>query len=780
MSDLIYTLEYLRLPHPLQRGKYIVRGNDYNFQRTLQQVYPLYNNPRNNLPRIQRKLFSPFSLDQERLKKEVNQYESNLVKRRRGEANLRLTKAWARLGVCFASSYLIWTILWSLPWLYSTIDAAFRAIGDFLSPYAVVIMILAPSIAALYFALTGKNSLWRICRGVKPLELCSQLGKDHTSRFIQDIKKLDRNIRKKIGRTHPVNQEIENLVKNLQNREWDKIKDNLQILLDRVAEDPYFPWGEKENIKAMVEDVLYHLKNRFRFAPLRILSPDEEELLPAEKLKLTELSQFFSSSQFIHLQEEIISRFDSLKRASSTEERIRLSGEISLLFQRTVFLSSRYHLGDSFLPYERGIILKDLYYHLFVTFGKMSYFLRRKKPGNLGSARLVKKTIRKIELFLNHEKKEDKFGLLKLLSNPAGGIVLSLGILIGVMLLTGFHLLNPEEFSIIHWHRFAYQGFLGEEVVVRDFSHPAIFTWKGGKLFWYPPKPFAFVHNVNLNKTYHVDVFMILKEIEPSGIVDRFFHLFREEWGRGYSGINLRFVYRIVKPELWARYDYDGRGGERLSRDLESYILQYTEKTREEYRRKLYTEEPEKLESHFKRCLAQGKISEWIRRFLYPSIFDTYRTGSIYERYLTGLRWLQEHPRMRDKPEWREFVEHEIKNIEKLVRQENKTLISRPLEVKKIIKSPTLSGLHRYENLYRTLTYLVVEDLINERILQEVKTSAITDPPDPVTGGIVEWLQQNCELQKLIGIKITGIERSVREVSALGWQNELRKRENLI
>jgi len=781
MSDLIYTIEYIKLPHPLEEEKSCVVGDDYHFQRTLYQVYPFYKDSKHNLPRLERKIFiTDSNISEEKLKEEVCRYERNLVERVKKRQYIRIFKAWARLGVSFAASYLIWTLLWRFPWLYSTIDTGFRAVGDFLSPYAIVVMILAPSIASLYFTLTGRNSLIKIYRGIKPLELYQQLGKDHSSYFIQDIKKLRKNLEKKIGRNHPLIQRIKAIQEILYGKKWDELQGCLQCILDDVSSDPDFPWGEKKNIATMVEDLLYHLKNEMKFAPLKIISPGKEDLLPMEKHILSALSDLLSSSEFIHTREKIIQTYSRLKKATSTKKRTELTGEISSYFQKMIFLFSRCHLGQTPLPYERGTILKDLYHHLFVSFGKVSFFLRKKKPGSLFSFYLIKKMQKQISSFLNLQLQGSGYRFLKLLATPLGGALTSLGILLLAAFLTGFHLLGPDEFSIIYSWKFGHRGFLGEKVVVRDYSYPAIFSLQGLKIFWQLPKPFNFVHNVSLTKIYSTKVFVILQETEPSGLLDRFFHLFREEWGTGYSGVNLQFTYKVVEPQLWARYDYDGRGKERLSRDLEAYVSQYTEKTRARYREKLYRESPDEIQSHLKKCLAQGKVKEWIRRFLYPSLLDTYRTGSMYERYLTGLRWLKEHPRMRDNPEWQKFVEHEIENIEKLAQNQNEELISQPLKVKRIMNNPTISNLQEYENLYRTINFLVVEDLINQKIINQIKSFPGPESSDPLAGGIVEWIHKNSQLEELIGIRIIDVKRSLRRVSALGWQNELRKRQNLI
>jgi len=779
MSDLKYTVEYFLIPHPFKEEDYIVRGDEYQFQKILQHIYPLYKNTKYNFPRIERKIFSPLNFDKNLLEQKVKRYERDFIRREKNKINLKILKVWIRMGIGFSLSYIIWTLFWDFPFIHSVIDSWLRAVGDFLSTYAMVVIILAPSIASLYFSLTGKNSLLRLYRWKRPLDLYQLMGKDHTLRFIQDIKLAKQNLQKKVKKGHPVVGEMDNLIEILYRKEKDKIQNTLQNILNLISRDEQFPWGEKKNLMAMVEDILYNLKNDFKFAPLRIISSGERNISFKEEQKLKSLSHFFTLPEFIKNRESIIKRYASLK-VSYGRESIKISDEISFLFQQMIFLSSRYHLGEIALPYERGVILKNLYYYLFVKFGRVSNYLRRKKGKKSVSRWLIKKLTREIDLLFNLNRKKINGGILRFVENPAGGILTSLAILVVVALLTGFHILKTGQFFIIHSYRFGYQGFLGEEVLVKDFSYPAFAGWRDFKLYWYPPKPFAFIHRIDLNRTYYTDVFTILKETEPSGIFDRFFHIFREEWGKGYSGINLRFSYRVVDPDLWANYDYDRKGSRRLSRDLDPYVSQYIERNKVAYREKLYKNNPDQLKNYFKKCIKQGKVSEWMRRVIYPSLLDVYRTGSMYERYLTGLRWLEEHPRMKDKPEWRKFVEHEIKNIEKLEKEQHEELICQPLKVKKMINKPTISALQKYDNLYRTLIYLAVDDFINEKIIKELSSFPSSRKTNPITAGIVKWLHDESRIEQLVGIKITGVRASIKRVSTLEWQNELRQMQNLI
>ena len=53
MNNLVYNIEYLKIPHPLESGKYIIKSHDYQFERLMQEIYPLYTNPLHNFPRIQ-------------------------------------------------------------------------------------------------------------------------------------------------------------------------------------------------------------------------------------------------------------------------------------------------------------------------------------------------------------------------------------------------------------------------------------------------------------------------------------------------------------------------------------------------------------------------------------------------------------------------------------------------------------------------------------------------------------------------------------------------------
>lgn len=67
---------------------------------------------------------------------------------------------------------------------------------------------------------------------------------------------------------------------------------------------------------------------------------------------------------------------------------------------------------------------------------------------------------------------------------------------------------------------------------------------------------------------------MILEERQPKNLLDKFLHFFKKDLGTGFTGLNLKFKYRIEDPPSWGKYDYDGRGSEWLSRDLEGYLIE--------------------------------------------------------------------------------------------------------------------------------------------------------------------------------------------------------------
>ncbi len=136
-------------------------------------------------------------------------------------------------------------------------------------------------------------------------------------------------------------------------------------------------------------------------------------------------------------------------------------------------------------------------------------------------------------------------------------------------------------------------------------------------------------------------------------------------------------------------------------------------------------------------------------------------------------------------PEWQEFVEHEIEAIESLMRIEHEELISKPRLVRRIMKERRVPEMYamlqreEFKDLYGTIAYLLTERYINDEILGEAERVGPGERADELTQGLVDWIHENSRLEDLIGIRIKEMESSVKNISYLSWQNEIRKRENL-
>ena len=128
MSEITYKTEYLRVPHPLRKGNIIV-GEAWEFYKNLGKISQAFTDRRCNLPRVKRHLILPDAPNIEKVSDEVARFDNNFAQNLQNKMNLDIVKSWARLGIAFSISYVIW----SLPWVYAAVDRFCRVFGNFLS-----------------------------------------------------------------------------------------------------------------------------------------------------------------------------------------------------------------------------------------------------------------------------------------------------------------------------------------------------------------------------------------------------------------------------------------------------------------------------------------------------------------------------------------------------------------------------------------------------------------------------------------------------------------------
>lgn len=786
MAALIHKIEYLKVPHPLKEGEVII-GHDYGAREVVEQVYRFYNRKGSNIPRLERILITPTDISTNKAGNEVKAYEANLLRNSKAAISRRKIKDCAQLGAWFSLSHLIW----STDYVPAVANWLFTALGDSLGPYARVILTIAPALYGSYKKFFGLNSFSKRARRAKPLGLYEEFGRPIKAEFIKEMKDASKNIKEKLKKqnkerqSHPVIGALESCIETLEKDdeiEVDKYTALLQSLLNRVNEDDSFPWGEKKNLADMTEDLLYHLNSNFHFAPLKVISPIGGEIGKADEVwKAENLREFLSNEEAINYRESIMENYTALKNASTREERIRLADKISMLFQRLSGVACQYATGEEKGVYSQNKALRDFYHHFFVSFGRLANELGN---NNIGRKKLIRRMEEDAAFYLNTKISPKRSFMQKLAAKKLAGPIAGLTILASTMGLTGFHVTNKNQFSIVTEYKLGYKSGARVDVVDKGIEIPFI----NKRLNWSKPKPFAFTHKVNLED--NINVYMPLKEAElrykgsilniPKYAWEKSIGFFKKGYGATYTGLDMNFKYEIANPELWKNYDYDGRGKERLSRDLEGYLTPYTGKTRGRYREKIYNEHLKELNTHFMLLLKKGQIGDWIKRFLYPSIMDEYRVGSVYDMYTMGLTWLKVHPAMEKNEEWKRFVEDEIKYLEKTSKSENEDLITKPMLLKKMIKNPDIRQLQEFQDLYSSIVHMATQDFINEKVIEDTERRLAKGSPDELTDGFLDYMHNETEFEKKIGIKLIEMERSIKNVGSFKWARQMQRRQNLI
>lgn len=365
---------------------------------------------------------------------------------------------------------------------------------------------------------------------------------------------------------------------------------------------------------------------------------------------------------------------------------------------------------------------------------------------------------------------------------------LSEAVLLGFILfgfslfLFSLHLVDAEDFLIVRSPRLGWQGFLGERLEIVDRGIPV----GSKKLLLATPRPFSFAHRAT-RRTQSVDAFLLLREVAPTpsgGVLgtlrylwDKGMAFFKEGYGNDFIILRLSFDFAVVDPEKWKYYDFDGRGKERLSRDLETYLLGYLDKVREKYRQAFFEEEYERAKARLEEVSKSRTFREWIRRFLYPSPLDTYRVGSVYDMYLVGLEWLKRHPHMENNPEWRSFVDHEIALIREKMQKEHDELIANPFRVRDIIQNPNVSVLSEYPGLYQTLLFMALNEVVTGMLLEDLEKKESQRTFGEET---LQYLTENSDLFPNIGVVLRDARVSLERVSYLYYLRYLQKRQNLL
>lgn len=693
----------VEIPSLLEEGKKVVVGSKEFLRRCYQKAFLLYES--RELPFFLYRIAS-FEPDGETLPR-TKKSEEELVLSWRREYESALGRDILALFVFVLLSYVIWNV----GFVFQAVDTLFMLAGDYLNPYARVVLILAPLIYGVYHKLLIGDTVFAKRRAFAFLKLQSYLEKSFKAELIRDLRKF----------LHTLSDFKKDILRALLEAIDREDREAIPCLVAQLRECPC-SFQEKKRIESLCNELMLLLAGNF--SP-RIYQVEGNETLAA----------FFSSSLYRDLSAEIRRLVQELPQSLPSLV------EAIILLEQALLRETRGKIPDEVLE-----PILEYYRDLRTTFPLEKSHKKRFFPS-------------------------------------LSGAVLAGFILFGLSLfLFSLHLVDAEDFLIVRSPRLGWQGFLGERLEIVDRGIPV----GSKKLLLATPRPFSFAHRATRH-TQSVDAFLLLREVAPTpsgGVLgtlrylwDKGMAFFKEGYGSDFIVLRLSFDFEIVDPEKWKHYDFDGRGKERLSRDLETYLLGYLDRVREKYRKAFFEEEYERAKAKLEEVSRSRTFREWVRRFLYPSPLDTYRVGSVYDMYLVGLEWLKRHPHMENNPEWQAFVDHEIALVREKMQKEHDELIANPFQVRDIVRNPNVSVLSEYPGLYQTLLFMALNEVVTGMLLEDLEKKELQRTFGEET---LQYLTENSNLFPNIGVVLHGARVSLERVSYLYYLRYLQKRQNLL
>ncbi|WP_438314914.1 hypothetical protein ACP6EK_07680 [Candidatus Caldatribacterium sp. SIUC1] len=702
----------VEIPHPLNSEEKIVVGLKSSLKKHYQRLWAFWRSPA--------KPFLLYCVDSASpdasTRKRVLEYERRLFTQWRREYESALGRDLLTLVLCILLSYAIWNI----GFIFQAVDALFMLAGDYLNPYARVVLIIAPLLYGVYHKLLVGDTIFAKRKAFAFLELPLHLGAPQKAEFEKDLKKF-------IARAQgPQKEALLALLRALENNDEETAKS----ILSALSTYP-LPFKETQQITSLCRELEFLLEGQFSHRICRIRRNEA-------------LEEFFSSPLYQSFASQLQRLVQELPSSS-----VALFETLQALEQT---LCSR----------MRGKVEEEVLEAL------LEYYRETRHA-------LISRARRTLKLFESPRE-------FHLFPTPVQTVLVSF-LLVGVsFLLFSVHLVDREDFLIVRSLKIGWQGFLGErlDIVERGVSLGS------KKLLLTTPRPFAFAHR-GTRRPQSVDALLLLREVEPApqgGMLGTLRYLweksmafFKEGYGNDFVVLHFSFKFQIADPERWKQYDFDGRGKERLSRDLESFLLAYADRVREKYRQAFFEEEYETARAKLVEISQSQTFREWIRRFLYPSPLDTYRVGSVYDMYLLGLEWLRRHPHMENNPEWQAFVEHEMALIREKMQSEHDDLIANPLRVRDFVRNPNVLELADYPGLYQTLLVMAINEIAMGKLLEDLKDEAYRRGFE---GEALQYLKSESRLFQSIGVDLLEVRTSLERVSYLYYLRYLQKRQNLL
>jgi len=359
---------------------------------------------------------------------------------------------------------------------------------------------------------------------------------------------------------------------------------------------------------------------------------------------------------------------------------------------------------------------------------------------------------------------------------------MAVALLAGTMMASNVHTISPTEYLSLHIKQIGYkQQMFGDKLETINYED-ASFKIGNKKIVWVMPKPLVNVYKVDTSKIYEVDSFYPMREYIPKNLWSKFRNFWAGQYGMGYEGINFNIDYKV--KEGWKTFNADGKGQLRLEQILASKIGEHIEQQSKEFRESIYKgtkEEQIKVTKHLSKMLKEGKFKKKLSPLIYPSIFNRISYGSTYERYSLGMEYLEALAEEKNLNELAEFIGNESKKLEDAVKSELHDVRLNPLEFKRLLNNIDKNYyelLKKYPELVMNLYHYSLQDYMQEQTMNMIKETYKEGKEDILTKGLLEKLQADEDLAKLIEIK--GIEKTIKSYVGIALNNYVNRAKDLL
>lgn len=829
-----HLIEYYKIPHPLDENKGSIVISDPG--RLGEKCFKIWVDDKKSsgpaeLPRILRVLISP--------EEKPNPEDVDLVKRFEGNAEIQDSHNWGifklriflRFTAACAVGYFIYWTIFNFPWFWVPATVFLEGIlGDTLTRiFQGVVIAFVPGLSFIRNFVGAKRWVQANLRS-QYTRIYARFGRSSRGYFAKEVKKCLKNIEaaareeKVFLKITPVRDILEEILTSYQvnldfARDWcERFEEILEELSQRARREVFLE-GVVIKLDQLRKDLLLYYLEGFQMVPLKVAATNSspEEFFPLVgqdfdftssilakgfREKSNHLRDFLNTTSSIR--QQIYSSFDSLKNVKEKRERIRWLEDIEEGFESLRNTTGNFHFGDNpYITHERGENLSNFYDRLYHLFGeakidilkgekavKRVFFRRVKIKTEWGQRKRIEELKLKVERLLcqgvgtkkGYERISHLFSFFG--SNLKRSLAFSAVVLVAFASLLSFKALGPHEVLTAIYLRWGVKEratqktpFFSRGVRVYRFGQGMpIFPKK--ELFWQPPLPLVFSHKIDFNQLQKFTSYMIFAAPTDT-LYKKGLKLLAGAYGGYFEVVEISFDFVPKDKEAWTKYDYDGKGTERLRREITSMV--------DEWRGELFDfresplinlEDEEEMEevfsgSYFKKLWNEGRMREIIKSQIFRSPVMTYQYGTYAEMIEPGidltLRNLeQEEAKVRYSDlsrnererklakieEFKSWVEKIKRDTLEMVREEYGALRKDPEEFKKYLSDPeSISELRGFETVWSAVRRIMLQEYIAEKLIRIMKGDLGEEKGQEILQMLVKKVRENPHFASLIEIR---------------------------